>query len=67
MTITLPPELASIVQQHLDSGKYDDPTEVLSEALELLEHREQSVSELCETLRQNLLDMINRLERGAVE
>jgi antitoxin ParD1/3/4 len=41
MNITLTPEQAQIVQQKLQSGRYETITEVLTQALQLLEDWEE--------------------------
>jgi hypothetical protein len=40
MEVTINPELEQIIQAYLDSGRYQNPTEVLLAGLELLQRQE---------------------------
>jgi hypothetical protein len=40
MQVTINPELEQIIQAYLDSGRYQNPTEVLLAGLELLQRQE---------------------------
>jgi hypothetical protein len=40
MQVSISSELEQIIQAYLDSGQYQNPTEVLLAALELLQHQE---------------------------
>jgi antitoxin ParD1/3/4 len=45
MTLTLPPDIAAIIQAKVESGRYDDADEVMREALAALEAHEQEKME----------------------
>jgi antitoxin ParD1/3/4 len=65
MNVVLPPELEQLVTARVQSGRYSSVSEVIREALILLEEREQ----LYEKRRQELCDKIaeglEQLDRGA--
>ena len=52
MEINLPPEVAAIIDRQLASGQYHSPTEVIVQALWLLEGWNDSEGERLEKLRQ---------------
>ena len=54
--VPIPAEFESFVQGVVDSGSYHNPAEVVSEALRLLERREQ--------LFQNVKAGVEQLDRG---
>lgn len=41
MVVTLTPHIEAMIQQRLDTGRYSDASEVVREALRLLEERDQ--------------------------
>jgi antitoxin ParD1/3/4 len=41
MVVTLTPQIEAMIQQRLDSGRYSDASEVVQEALRLLEERDR--------------------------
>ena len=41
MSVTLTPETGAMIQQRIDSGRYDDANEVVQEALRLLNERDR--------------------------
>lgn len=41
MVVSLTPQIEAMIQQRLDSGRYSDASEVVQEALRLLEERDQ--------------------------
>lgn len=43
MTVTLPPDLARLVEAELDSGRYASTLEVLSDALQALAERDDAL------------------------
>lgn len=60
MTITLSPELESFIKRQLDSGAYASASEVVSNALKLLEERERQL----QLLREEIQEGIDQLDRG---
>ncbi|NJN30916.1 MAG: type II toxin-antitoxin system ParD family antitoxin [Synechococcales cyanobacterium RM1_1_8] len=46
MTITLTPEQEQIIQEQITSGKYTDPSDLISQALQLLLERDQANQKL---------------------
>lgn len=60
MTITLSPELESFIKAQLDSGAYTSASEVVSDALKLLEEREHKL----QLLRADIQKGIDQIDRG---
>ena len=56
MTITLPPELETLVSDRVADGTYASETDVLREALRLLEDRERRLQELREKVAVGVAD-----------
>ena len=52
MEITLPPEVAAIIDRHIAAGQYHSPTEVIVQALWLLDGWHDSDAERLTKLRQ---------------
>ena len=52
MEINLPPEVAAIIDRHIASGQYHSPTEVIVQALWLLDGWHDSDAERLAKLRQ---------------
>lgn len=42
MNVTLTPELAAMIQERVESGRYGDASEVVGDAMQLLRERERS-------------------------
>jgi len=57
--INLSPQLENIVRQKIASGKYASVNEVVSEALRLLDERDQIDSLRLENLRKDIHDGVN--------
>ncbi len=57
--INLSPQLENIVRQKIASGKYASANEVVSEALRLLDERDQLDSVRLENLRRDIHDGVN--------
>ncbi|ACI56140.1 type II toxin-antitoxin system ParD family antitoxin [Rhizobium acidisoli] len=51
LTVSLPDELASYIKRKLDSGGYSSSSDVVSEALRLLEERDSTKARETERLR----------------
>lgn len=60
MAADIPPEFERFIQNAITSGTYRDETEVISEALRLLQEREHRL----EQLRQEIRPALERLDRG---
>ena len=54
MRLTLPDQLAELVQQKLDDGLYGSLEEVISEALKLLDRRDKKLAALREDIQEGL-------------
>jgi len=52
MSITLPPDLERIIEDKVASGGYTSPTDVVRQALEMLDARNQRDAENLEALRE---------------
>ena len=59
MTVTLTPEQEALVREKMESGRFGDPTEVIDEALRLLDEQER-----LERLRSLMAEGIAQLDRG---
>ena len=51
LSITLPPKLADMVRQKVEGGSYSSNSEVIREALRLMEERDRIEFEKLQTLR----------------
>lgn len=60
MTITLPPALDALLARKMATGLYEDPSEVVREALRQMEVRESAL----EWLRQEAAAGFDQLDRG---
>jgi antitoxin ParD1/3/4 len=60
MNVLLPPELAQLVQEKIDSGRYSSASEVVREALRLLEQKEEQHAVRLQQLR-------SRIDKGLAE
>ncbi|MCL1463540.1 ribbon-helix-helix domain-containing protein [Argonema galeatum] len=64
MNITLKPEQAELIQQKLNSGKYNNADEVITAALELLERRDRKERTWVEQTRKKVDVAIEELRGG---
>jgi len=64
MNIHLTPELEQLVQTKVKSGRYNSASEVVREALRLLEERDQLTEFRKEAIRQQIDQGWNALRRG---
>jgi len=60
MDITLTPEMEAMIREHVKSGRYATPNDVVQEAMRLLEAEEQKR----DRLREKLAEGIAQIERG---
>ena len=60
MTVEIPSEFQRFVNQVIDSGSYKTESEVIGDALRLLEQRRQHIEEL----RREIRPALDRLDRG---
>ena len=66
MNVSLTPELEQLVQEKVRSGRYLSASEVVREALRLLEERDQIRTLKLEELRKFIAVGIEQAERGEV-
>jgi len=59
MNVSLTPELEAMIQQQVDSGRYNNASEVVREALQLLDERDR-----LEHLRSLVLVGLEQAQRG---
>ena len=64
MNVHLTPELEQLVQTKVRSGRYNSASEVVREALRLLEERDQLTELRKEAIRQQIDEGWNALRRG---
>lgn len=64
MNITLKPDQAELIKQKLNSGKYNNPDEIIAEALQLLEQRDREYQTWVEETREKVDVAIEELRRG---
>ena len=64
MHVTLPSELAQLVTARVQSGRYSSVSEVIREALVLLEEREQLDERRRQELRHKIAEGLAQLDRG---
>jgi len=64
MNITLKPEQAELIQQKINSGKYNNIDEVIAEALQLLSQRDIEDETWVEETREKVDVAIEELRRG---
>jgi antitoxin ParD1/3/4 len=65
MHVSLSPELEKIVESKVESGLYDDASEVIREALRLMQTNEQLIAQLkLDSLRRALADGEQDLRAG---
>lgn len=66
MNVSLTPELEQFVQTKVKSGRYLSASEVVREALRLLEQRDRLRELRIETLRQEIAIGIEQIDRGEI-
>lgn len=66
MNVSLTPELEELVQQKVASGRYRSASEVIREAVRLLEERDRSREAKLEALRKDIAIGLEQAERGDV-
>lgn len=54
LSITLPPKLASMVRNKVDEGSYSSNSEVIRDALRLLEEKDKMQAQKLEALRDDI-------------
>jgi len=64
MKITLKSEQAELIQQQINSGKYQTPEEVIAEALALLDRRDRDYQIWVEETRKKVDVAIEELRQG---
>lgn len=66
MNVSLTPELEQFVQEKVKSGRYLSASEVVREALRLLEERDRIQQMKLETLRKEIMIGVEQIGRGEV-
>jgi antitoxin ParD1/3/4 len=66
MNVSLTPELEKLIQDKVKSGRYLSASEVVREALRLLEERDRVQQIKLDALRRELQVGIDQIERGEV-
>jgi antitoxin ParD1/3/4 len=66
MNVSLTPELEQFVQEKVKSGRYLSASEVVREALRLLEERDRIQQIKLETLRKEIMIGVEQIGRGEV-
>jgi antitoxin ParD1/3/4 len=61
MTVEIPPDLQQFVHQVIDNGSFKSETEVVGQALRLLQQRQQKIEELRQEIQVGL-DQLDRSE-----
>ena len=64
MNVHLTPELEQLVQKKVQSGRYNSASEVVREALRLLEHKDEVRTIQLQELRKRIDKGLSQLERG---
>lgn len=64
MSITIPSKYEKVVQEKVKTGRYASATEVVVEALELLERQDKARAQQRSELEAKLLEGAAQLERG---
>lgn len=64
MNVSLTPELENYIKQKVSAGMYNSASEVMREALRLLEERDALRELKLEALRRDIREGINELDRG---
>lgn len=63
MNVSLTPQLETLIQRKLDSGMYHSASEVIREALRLLEERDAMQAARLERLRRDIDEGLEALDR----
>lgn len=66
MNVSLTPMLEQLVQKKVATGRYNSASEVIREALRLLEQRDEMRQMRLRTLRKEISVGLDQLERGEV-
>jgi len=66
MNVSLTPELEKLIQDKVKSGRYLSASEVVQEALRLLEERDRTQEIKLDALRRDLQVGIDQIERGEI-
>jgi antitoxin ParD1/3/4 len=64
MDVHLTPELEKLVQSKVKSGRYNSASEVVHDALRLLEHRDEVFAIRKEEIRKQIEEGLQSLRRG---
>ncbi|MBV8451064.1 MAG: type II toxin-antitoxin system ParD family antitoxin [Deltaproteobacteria bacterium] len=64
MNVSLTPELEKFLNDKVQSGMYSSASEVIQEALRLMQERDQSDSQQLELIRAKIRRGIEQLDRG---
>jgi antitoxin ParD1/3/4 len=64
MNVSLTPELENFVKQKVTAGMYNSASEVMREALRLLEEQDSLREMKVEALRRDIRDGVNELDGG---
>ena len=64
MNVNLTPELERLVQKKVKTGRYNSASEVVREALRLLEERDHIMALRREELRKKIAEGLDSLRRG---
>lgn len=64
MNITLKPEQSELIQQKINSGKYNNAEEVIAAALQLLSQRDREYETWVEETREKVDVAVEELRRG---
>jgi antitoxin ParD1/3/4 len=67
LNVFLPPELARLVNEKVESGLYNSPSEVLRDALRLLEERDILREHRLQELRREIAVGLHAAEQGRVQ
>jgi antitoxin ParD1/3/4 len=64
ITVDLRPELEEFIKMKIESGRYDSASQVVEEALRILEKEEHFRNESREEIRQKIAEGIEDLKQG---
>ena len=64
MNINFPPELEQLIQGQVAAGRFQSPSEVVVEALRLLEDKEQGRADRIKQLRDRIDKGLSEADRG---
>jgi antitoxin ParD1/3/4 len=67
ISISLPPELIGLIKSKVDSGRYSSTTEVVREALRLLERADQQEGERLKGLRRAWCEGLDSGDAGELD